>query len=121
MKAYSLTIEIPTQATDSNRILGVNKYAKHEIFKRIKRDIAVLAHNRAPGKPLEKFKISVTRHGAKCLDYDNFISSLKPFLDGLTLSGVIKDDSWKYIKQINTDQKISKEKKLIITVEEIHE
>jgi Holliday junction resolvase RusA-like endonuclease len=116
---YKLVIEIPTEATDSNKILGVNKFVKHAIFKRVKRDIAVLVHGKAPEKPLELFKISVTRHGAKCLDYDNFIASLKPFLDGLTLAKIIKDDSWKFIRQINTDQKISTEKKLVIKVEEV--
>ena len=116
---YSLTIEVPTEATDSNRILGVNKYAKHELFQKIKRQVHFLVHDKKPEKPLELFKISVTRHGSKCLDYDNFIASLKPWIDSLVRSGIIIDDSWKYLKSIATNQVISKEKKLIITVEEL--
>lgn len=116
---YQIEIEIGTQATDSNRILGVNKYAKHAVFERVKREMALLIRGRAPEKPLENFKISVTRYGSRALDYDNFIASLKPFIDSLTLNGVIIDDSWRYLKQINTDQKISAEKKLVIRVEEL--
>ena len=71
--------------------------------------------------PLEKFNLSITRHGARALDYDNLISSFKPFIDGLVLSKIIENDSWRFIRQINTDQKIGKEKKLVITVREITE
>jgi hypothetical protein len=115
---YTLEIEIPTEKTDSNRILGVNKYAKHAIFQKIKKDIHLLTRGKAPEAPLENFKLSITRHGAKALDYDNLISSFKPFIDGLKLAGIIKDDSWKFIRQINTDQKIGVERKLVIRIEE---
>lgn len=115
---YILEIEVPTQATDSNRILGVNKYAKHTIFQRVKRDVAVLVHGRAPAQPLENFRLSIVRYGAKTLDYDNLIASFKPYIDGLKKSEIIKDDSWKYIKQINTNQIISEERKLVIRIEE---
>jgi Holliday junction resolvase RusA-like endonuclease len=119
MGLYLLEIEIPTEATDSNRILGVNKYAKHSLFKRIKSDIAMLTHGKTPERPLESFKISITRHGARCLDYDNLIASFKPYIDGLKLAGIIIDDRWQFIKSIATNQVISKEKKLVIRVEEV--
>ena len=45
-------------------------------------------------------------------------ASLKPFIDALKLSKVIKDDSWEYIKKIDVDQVKSKEKKLLIMVQE---
>lgn len=116
---YRLTIEIPTEATDSNRILGVNKYAKHAIFEKVKKQINLLTINKAPEQPLEKFHLTITRCGTRYLDYDNLVASYKPFIDGLKLAGIIKDDSWQYIKHIETDQELSKEKKLVITVEEV--
>ena len=116
---YSLEFEIRTQDTDANRTKGHNRFKVHSIYKSIKQEIDLITRNKRPEKPLESFKISITRYGARCLDYDNLISSLKPFIDGLTLSGIIIDDSWKYIKQINTDQKISTEKKLVIRVDEV--
>lgn len=116
---YILEIEIPTAATDANRTKGSNRFAHHSLFKKIKQDIELLVRGKKPEAPLESFKLSVTRHGARALDYDNLISSFKPFIDGLVLSGIIENDSWKYIRQINTDQKIGKEKKLVITIEEV--
>lgn len=118
---YSLTIEIPTADTSANKTKGQNKYVLHGLYKNIKKEMAILLRNKQPEYPLEYFKLSITRHGVKCLDYDNLISSFKPYIDSLTLSGIIKNDSWKYIRQINTDQKISAEKKLVITVEEAYE
>lgn len=116
---YILEIEVPTQATDSNRILGVNKYAKHAIFKKIKNEILLLTSNKKPQRPLTGFTLSITRYGKKTLDFDNLISSFKPAIDGLKMAGIIKDDSWKYIRNIQANQVVSKtEKKLVIRVEQ---
>ena len=117
-RPYSITIEIPTADTSANKTKGQNKFVVHNLYKNIKKEMALLCRNKQPEYPLENFKLSITRHGVKCLDYDNLISSFKPYIDALTLSGIIKNDSWKYIRQINTDQKISTEKKLVITVED---
>lgn len=116
---YSIEFEISTRDTDANRTKGHNRFKVHSIFKGVKQEIEVVTRGKRPEKPLENFKISITRYGARCLDYDNLISSFKPYIDGLTLSGIIIDDSWKYLKQISTDQKISKEKKLVIRVDEL--
>lgn len=118
MGNYSLTIEIPTAATDANRTKGSNRFAHHALFKDIKNQINLMVRAKRPDRPLESFSLAITRHGARALDYDNLISSFKPYIDGLVLSGIIQNDSWKHIKQINTDQKIGKEKKLVITVTE---
>lgn len=115
---YKLILEVPVSDTDSNKILRGNKFAHSALRQKIKMDISHLTRGKRPEKPLEKFTISITRHAPRTLDWDNLVSSLKAYIDGLVKAGVIKDDSWKYIKQINTDQKISTEKKLVITVKE---
>jgi Holliday junction resolvase RusA-like endonuclease len=116
---YSLEIEIPLHATDSNKILGVNKYAKHSLFKKVKSQVGLLCLGRTPKAPLTKFQITAIRYSIRPLDFDNFVASLKPFVDALTLSKVIKDDSWDFIKRIDVDQVKSKEKKLVIKVKEL--
>lgn len=118
VQRYSLQIEIPVDATDSNRILGVNKYAKHAVFNKVKAHVFKECRGRAPLNPLENFKISVTRYSSRTLDWDNFVASLKPYIDALKIAGVIRDDNWSYIKSIATNQTISKERKLVITVSE---
>ena len=117
---YAIEIELSIEPTDSNRILGVNKYAKHKVFSRVKDEIAKLTTGKRPESPLEKFSIYVTRHSKRTLDYDNFIASLKPVIDGLRMAGIIKDDSWKYVhpQSLFTNQVISQEKKLVVKVVE---
>jgi Holliday junction resolvase RusA-like endonuclease len=116
---YRLTIEVPLEATDSNKVLRGNKFAHSATRQKIKNLIHAMVRNQLPVKPLERFSIHVTRHGARTLDWDNLVSSFKAHIDALVKSGVIAGDNWRYIKQISTDQKISTEKKLVITVEEL--
>lgn len=116
---YTLELEVNLANSDSNRILGVNKFVKHKIFKQVKNDIHLLSLGKRPLVPLTSFHISAVRHSPKFLDFDNLISSLKPFIDGLTLAKVIEDDSWEFIKNIAVDQVKSKTKKLVITVREV--
>lgn len=116
---YSLSIELPIAPTDSNKILGVNKFAKHAIFKKVKTQVEAVCLGRTPAQPLTKFQITAVRYSPKTMDFDNLVASLKPFIDALKLSKVIKDDSWIYIKNIPVDQVISKEKKLLIMVNEL--
>lgn len=114
---YSLELELAVESTDSNKILGRDWRAKHQIFERVKKEVFYKTRNKTPETPLENFTISVVRQSPKTLDYDNLIASLKSYIDGLRLSGIIKDDSWEYIKHISVNQLISKDKKLIITVQ----
>jgi Holliday junction resolvase RusA-like endonuclease len=116
---YALNLELNLYKTDANKTKGHNRYSVHTLFKKVKDDIQKLTLGKRPDRPLTSFQITVTRQSSKFLDYDNLISSLKPIIDGLKLSGVIKDDSWEYIKHIEVDQVKSKEKKFIINVKEV--
>lgn len=116
---YSIELELAIESTDSNKILGRNWRAKHGIFERVKDEIFFKTRNKTPVKPLENFKITVLRFSTKTLDYDNLIASLKPYIDGIKNAGIIKDDSWKYIRNIPVGQEISQDKKLLIKVSEL--
>jgi Holliday junction resolvase RusA-like endonuclease len=116
---YKLTIEMPTAATDANKTNRGNKFAHSHTRQVIKKHIEHLCRNQKPEKPLEKFKIYINRFGPRRLDFDNCVSSLKAYIDGLVIAKVIKNDSWKYIQSIDIKQTVSQnEKKLVITVEE---
>jgi hypothetical protein len=117
---YSLTLELNIYKTDSNKILGVNKFAKHAIFSKVKSEIAKLSLGKRPEKPLTSFQITAIRHASRFLDYDNLVASLKPVLDGLKLAKVIEDDNWNFVKRDNyfPDQIKSTQRKIVITVEE---
>lgn len=124
MGNYLLELEVSIAPTDSNRILGRNKYAKASIFKKVKNEITHLVRGKAPKKPLTSFKISAHRYSPSYMDLDNCYSMLKPYIDGLKLSGVIQDDNWSLLNHSNyivdqTKIKLKDKKKIVLTVEEI--
>ena len=118
---YNLELTIDIAPTDSNRILGRNHFAKHTIFKKVKAQVHYLSLGKLPPLPLKSFRISATRFSPKFMDFDNFVSSLKPVIDGLKLAKVIQDDKWELLNGSNysVDQVKSKDKKIIIKVEEV--
>lgn len=120
-KIYSLEIEIDIAPTDSNRILGRNHFAKHTIFKKVKSQVNEQSLGKRPLSPLKSFRISATRFSPKFMDFDNLVSSLKPVIDGLVLAKVLTDDKWEFLNGSNyhLDQVKSKDKKIIIKVEEV--
>lgn len=117
---YSLEIEISIAPTDSNKILGRNKFAKHSIFKKVKNEVIKATLGKRPANPLTSFQITATRHSSRFLDYDNLIASLKPAIDGLKLSKVILDDNYNLLNRANyfPEQVKSTEKKIVLRVEE---
>jgi Holliday junction resolvase RusA-like endonuclease len=116
---YSIELVVPIFKTDANRTRGKNHFAIHSTFEKVKRIIRADTIGRRPEEPLKKFKLSVERRSPKTMDYDNFVGSLKSYIDGLRYAGIIYDDSWKYIQHITFTQKISQEKVLVIKVEEV--
>lgn len=124
MGKYSLELELSIAPTDSNRILGRNKYAKASIFKKVKNEIAHLVRGKAPKEPLKSFKIHAHRYSPCFMDLDNCYSMLKPYIDGLKLSGIIQDDNWQLLNHSNyiinqTKIKIADKKKIILKVEQV--
>jgi Holliday junction resolvase RusA-like endonuclease len=121
MGKYFLEFEISIAPTDSNRILGVNKFAKATIFRKVKNEVINLVRGKAPSAPLTSFKISAKRFSPQFMDLDNCYSMLKPYIDGLKYSGVILDDKWIYLNCDNykIEQEKSKQKRIILTIEEL--
>ena len=124
MGNYSLEFELSIAPTDSNRMLGRNKYAKASIFKKVKNEISHLVRGKAPKEPLTSFKIHAHRYSPSFMDLDNCFAMLKPYIDGLTQNGIIIDDSWKYLNQSNylisqTKIKQNEKKRIVLRVEEM--
>lgn len=125
MGNYSLEFEISIAPTDSNRMLGRSRYAKASIFKKVKTEIAHLVRGKAPKEPLTSFKISAHRFSPCFMDMDNCFAMLKPYIDGLTQNGIIKDDSWQFLNQSNyiieqTKIKQSEKKRIVLKVESLN-
>jgi len=60
--------------------------------------------------PFTKCIVTVTRHGARPLDWDNMGGGLKFLLDALVKNKIIKDDNPKCITELNLRQVKSKRK-----------
>ena len=123
---YSIQFELPLVETDPNKILGRHWRMKHKRFEKIKTDIARLVAGRIPKTPLKKFRIKIVRRfnpeTSRTLDWDNLIASFKPGIDGLVRAGIIQNDSWKYIRHIDSDQEKTSEGQktaLVFHVEEV--
>lgn len=116
---YSIEFEIPTRDTDANKRRGRHWTTLKKTNDSIKSEVYLLTRDKVPVRPLERFLISITRHGARALDYDNLIGSFKPYIDSIVKAKIIRDDSWKYIRHIDADQVISEERKLVIKIEEL--
>lgn len=122
VKKYSLEIEVPYVETDPNQMFRLAWRGRKGKFDRIKTSIQALTAGKRPAKPLEKFKISITRRATAYLDWDNLVASLKPAIDALKMSGIIIDDGWGYIRHVDVDQEKTKKgvkKSILIRVEEL--
>lgn len=63
-----------------------------------------LVRYKLPPAPLSKAKIKIVRHFWAKMDFDGLVGSLKPVIDALVTSGVIKDDRWDVLGAWEVDQ-----------------
>jgi hypothetical protein len=120
---YSLELTVRNVPPSLNQLLSKGWRFRHFTFKKIKQEIIDQCLGRAPAAPLNNFTISIHRYSVRSLDIDNFVSSLKPALDGLVMAGVIEDDNWELLNKIQYAQdkvKGKENQRMIIRVEEKH-
>ena len=69
--------------------------AHDDMIGRVREQVAI-------GKPLSRATVTVTFTvpDRRRRDKGNLIGAAKPWLDGLTLAGVIKDDAWEYCEEV---------------------
>lgn len=80
----------------TNEILGAHWKFKHGNAGKWKKIIAqAVAEIFKPTVPLMKAKISIVRMNWRMLDYDGLVASMKPVVDGLVQSGILKNDTYK--------------------------
>lgn len=92
---YYLKIEINDLPKLGNRVLRRHHFANYSDKKKWHSIINLHVINQRPRYPLKKAKLKFTRCFWRVCDWDGFVTSLKPVVDGLVLAGVIVDDSYK--------------------------
>ncbi|MCA9280212.1 MAG: RusA family crossover junction endodeoxyribonuclease [Phycisphaeraceae bacterium] len=108
-----ITIELPWP---DNRLHAHNKghwRVKSDPVKQARRSAYLIALSAKPDshKPFERAKITYVFHmpNARNRDIANLIQSCKPYLDGIVDAGIIKDDNWKCLCEIEADAEVNSE------------
>lgn len=100
-------VEIPMPTPSLNKLRKMHFHA----VKRLRDQYTVLlraatnAFNRAG--PHQFRQVTIERHGARLLDYDNLVGGCKPLIDALCRSGLLWDDSPRHCQVTYTQTKTS--------------
>ena len=64
--------------------------------------IALCREQQVVGEPFGRARVTITFTvpDKRIRDKGNLIAATKPFLDGLKMAGIIKDDSWQHIEEV---------------------
>ncbi len=89
---YSLTVTIQGLPNITSNGSHGSWRAKAAATKMWKNLVYMAVGLKRPDTPLERAKITLTRHSMREPDYDNLAISFKPVIDGLKFAGVIVDD-----------------------------
>lgn len=106
MENYSLNLVLKVKTESNNVLLRTNKFKRNLGNKEIYDLIRYKTIGKRPIRPLTNYKLVIIRHYWKALDYDNLVSSMKAYVDGLTKAGIIEDDKWIFSGPWEVSQKI---------------
>jgi Holliday junction resolvase RusA-like endonuclease len=115
-----ITLTIP-QASPSLNSTTRRHWRVYYRQKKLWQTLIMVAKSQAGvyGRPLfERAKVNIERHGVKLCDVDNLIGGTKVCTDSLRALGLIVDDSPWHI-ELTVTQRISKEPKTVITIEDL--
>lgn len=101
---YSLKLEIDQLPKALNKALRTHYHQLNKEKKRWHELMILLTLRNRPVTPLTFGKLRIIRHSYRMLDYDGFVGSLKPVVDGLIHAQIIKDDSWGVLGAWEVDQ-----------------
>ena len=82
-----------------------------------KREVLLAVAGKIPDKPLEKAKLTITRHSSRAPDFDGLVGSNKCIVDSLVLAKVLVDDSMAVLGQPSYKWEKAVKGKGFITVE----
>lgn len=104
-------ITIPGELPSMNEIIDEAKshYAKYSSMKKEHTEAVAWIAKAGIGKKLKKIDLNITWHCKdRMKDKDNIMAGTKFILDGLKDGGVIKNDGWRHIGDINHSFKVDK-------------
>jgi len=91
---YWIKVRIPGKLRTLNELLRMHYKARNNYNKKIYDLVRLCVCRQLPFEPLTKVKITATVFNNRMRDFDGFVGSLKPLIDGLAHAGVIKHDGY---------------------------
>ena len=122
---YVLELNFPVDLNTANEILRMNRFKRNRIFKKIYSDVYYMVLQKGrPDNLVIKCHLTFIHYTHRKQDPDNFVTSLKPYIDALKAkyAKVIVDDSYEVIQSLKTEQiniKKAEKERLYIKVEQI--
>lgn len=112
-----VTIEIPMPTVSLNVYKRMHYQAQRRLRDRYTTLLRAHTTSATRCRPHHFRNVTICRHGARLLDVDNLVGGCKPLIDALRRSGLIWDDSPKYLKVVYEQVQVSaKRSKTVITV-----
>jgi len=117
--AYSLRVSLDDRLISGQTVSRWHYRKRNRHFRRIHHDVGWLIAGRSrPKLPLLRSTVDIHAYLPQPLDLDNLYSGAKPYIDALTRSGIIRDDSERYI-ELNVHQSANKASAVVISVVEL--
>lgn len=93
MNNYLLEFELEGLPRTTNSLVRSQWRARHNHAVMWKQAVFTKCWHLRPDEPLTKARITITRHSAKCPDFDGMVSASKHVVDGLIQAKIIIDDN----------------------------
>jgi Holliday junction resolvase RusA-like endonuclease len=90
---YTLEFTIADTPKSPNVFYSTHWRTRHTHTKKWERLVWAHVWPRKPERPLERAKVTLTRHSVRKMDADNCRLSFKPIMDALVKYGVLLDDT----------------------------
>lgn len=113
-----IILEIPEATPSLNRMLGehwAKKSAKRKHWAWLVR-AARLEAREFPAEPMQRARLTITRHGRRICDRDNLIGGTKILTDCLVREGFFVDDSPAHLETI-VNQALTKNPRTTVWIE----
>lgn len=116
---YSLTVALDDRLISGQTVSRWHYRKRNNHFRRIHSDVGwLIPRKHQPPKPLLRATVDVHAYLPQPLDLDNLYSGAKPYIDALTRSAIIRDDSERYI-DLKVHQSANSVSAVVISVTEL--
>lgn len=105
---YLIEFILPGVPKATNALFNTSWHQRHKNAVYWKKLVRAITLTKAPHTPLESVQIDIIRYNYRSLDYDGLVASMKPIVDGLVESKILRNDTYKITGKWNVGQEYIK-------------